>query len=123
MKKITSLFCFLFLVFSVFATAPEKLTKALQGGDATSLSEMFASNIDLTTPNNNGVYSKEQAKLVLENWFNSNKPSSVALAEEQNNGNSSKYVYSVSTSSGNVIITIIASINGSTISISEFKIQ
>lgn len=52
----------------------EKIVVALQKADASGISEYVYNKVDITLPNQNGIFSKYQVKLLLEDFFQKNKP-------------------------------------------------
>ena len=66
---------FIFLIFSShlsFSQTENILSKALSKDNAKALSSFFDESIDMELPNIKGIYSKQQAKLVLSEFFNQN---------------------------------------------------
>jgi len=66
---------FVFLTFcSVlsFAQSENILSNAISKDNAKALSSFFDESIDLELPDTKGIYSKQQAKLVLSEFFNKN---------------------------------------------------
>lgn len=52
----------------------EKIVVALQRADASEISEYVYNKVDITLPNQNGIFSKYQVKLLLEDFFQKNNP-------------------------------------------------
>lgn len=73
-------------------TDTERLAKLISAGDATQLSVYFNPSIQLTTPGKQGVYSKSQAKMILSDFFDNNKPTSATIKSKGNNENGAQYV-------------------------------
>jgi len=53
---------------------PDEIILSLKSGNATVLSEYFNQNVELVVLENDNVYSKAQAKQIVNNFFNSYKP-------------------------------------------------
>ena len=52
---------------------------AIKSGVAANVSKYFNSTLDLTTPDNEGTYSKTQAELILKDFFTKNPPESFTI--------------------------------------------
>ena len=62
----------LFMITSVFANATpvsDNLATALKKGNSTEISSYFGLSVDLSIPDNEGVFSKTQARLILKTFF------------------------------------------------------
>jgi hypothetical protein len=92
----------LFLVFaSIVSASPvsDNLAMALKTGNSTEIATYFGTSVDLSIPENEGVYSQTQAKLILKTFFSTNKPSDFKVVHSGDSKNSSHY------SIGNLITT------------------
>lgn len=74
----------LFLVENVRSQASEKeaIAHAIQKGNAKAVGAYFATSVDLTLDDLEDVYSKDQAIVILENFFSENPPSAFSLKHE-----------------------------------------
>ncbi len=59
---------------SLSAQIPEGITGSFSKGNSRELSRYFNDNIELVVLNNENVYSKSQAELIIRNFFSENKP-------------------------------------------------
>ncbi|NQW42787.1 MAG: DUF4783 domain-containing protein [Bacteroidetes bacterium] len=112
-----------FSSLNVYSGNPEKVSNALQNANPSELSEMFNSSIELTMPNVSGVYTKEQAKLVLDNFLKANVPSKCTLTHESSGSTSVMLVYELVTKNGQFRVSIVANVSGGGFIINELKIQ
>lgn len=101
----------------------EKVTAALQTGNTVELAAMFNTSIELVTPSTSNVYAKDQAKIVLDNFFKQHVPVKAVLTHQTNGSQSSMFIYDLSTKSGNFRVTIHANTANGGFVINEFKIQ
>lgn len=101
----------------------EKVTAALQTGNTVELAAMFNTSIELVTPSTSNVYAKDQAKIVLDNFFKQHVPVKAVLTHQTNGSQSSMLIYDLSTKSGNFRVTIHANTANGGFVINEFKIQ
>ena len=111
--------------FTAFAHAGngDKIATALQSGNTTELAAMFNSSIELVMPSTSNVYAKDQAKIVLDNFFKTNTPSKATLSHETNGSQSAMLIFDLVTKNGNFRVTIVANTGNSGFVINEFKIQ
>lgn len=90
-KLLTSILLVLFAVAAVATPINDKLSAALRKGDAEEIAKHFGTSVDLSIPNNEGVYSKVQAKLILKNFFLKNKPIAFSVVHNGKSKNNSHY--------------------------------
>ena len=88
----------LFILFAVpavtIAADPiDKVADLLKRGNTAELSKMLAANISITLQNDESVYTKVQAGLILDKFFDQNKPSSVKILHRVNS--SANYLFGV----------------------------
>ncbi len=67
--------------------AEKAISQAIKASDAQALSYYFYTNIDLSLPNANGVFSKDQSTQLLKKFFSTNQVSSFKV---KHNGSSRK---------------------------------
>lgn len=80
----------------------ENLSTAFKTGNATKIATHFTDPIDLSIPNNEGVFSKTQATQILKTFFSKNKPSNFKVVHNGNSKNNSHYsIGNLTTSTGN----------------------
>ncbi len=69
--------------FSLISLGQDDVTAKVKGhlstGNASGLSAYFTGNIDLLVEDNEDVYSKTQAEMILKNFFAKNQPSSFTI--------------------------------------------
>lgn len=68
-----------------------KITAALRSANAKDLSVYFNNPIDLTTPGNEGTYSKAQAEMIVKSFFQKYPPSSFTLSHQGKSNDGSQY--------------------------------
>ncbi len=76
----------LLCVVPAFTTADpiDKVAELIRHGNIQELSKMFAASIEITMPDEENVYSKTQAGLILDKFFTQNKPLSVKMLHKVN---------------------------------------
>src|ERR1044072_4423592 len=68
MKKLLVILCFI-LPFSAFADTADDVAAAIRTGDAHEVANYFADNVDLKVLEQENIYSKAQAELILDDFF------------------------------------------------------
>jgi hypothetical protein len=124
MRKIfTGIFLTLTLMLSA-APISDDLVKALKTGNSEEISRHFGTSVDLSIPNNEGVYSKIQAKLILKTFFLKNKPSNFSIVHNGDSKNNSFYsIGNLTTAKGNFRTYILYKEVDKKITILELKIE
>lgn len=119
----------LFLIVPAMAISVEgdlsSITKALNSGDATTLSKYFDSDVELSILDNEDFYSKAEASKIVTTFFNDNITKSFTRAHSgQSKGSDSQYVIgNLSTSVGTYRVYIYLKISGSKALIQELRID
>ncbi len=68
MKKLIAVLCFV-LPMSLIADIPDDVAAAIRTGDAHKVAEYFATSVDLKVLEQENIYSKAQAELILDDFF------------------------------------------------------
>ncbi|MDI1234428.1 MAG: DUF4783 domain-containing protein [bacterium] len=123
MLKLITLTILTFFTAYTYAGNGDKIAVALQTGNTSELASMFNSSIELVMPSTSNVYTKEQAKIVLDNFFKINTPSKATLSHETTGSQSAMLIFDLVTKNGNFRVTIVATTANSSFVINEFKIQ
>lgn len=113
-----------FMMTPNMADMNDTLLIELKTGNAKNIARFFASSITLSILNEDGLYSKFQAEMLLQGFFSKNKPSAVKLLQKiTNKTNYSYYVYQLSSNKNlfRVFIKINLSKSGQTIE--EFRVE
>lgn len=91
MNKVTALFCFCFVIALLTiasnqtlaqAQATEDITQALQDGSSKSLGKFLNETVTLNVNNNVSDYSKNQAELILREFFRKNPPKELQILHQ-----------------------------------------
>lgn len=64
------------------AQVPDEIIQCLKTGNAKALSGFFNQNVELVVPDNDNVYSKAQAQLIVNEFFNSYAPQSFSVIHQ-----------------------------------------
>jgi len=81
MKKTIKLLLSVMLIVTVVKAADvfDDIGTGIRSGDARQIARFFNSNVDLTIFNQEEVYSKAQAEMVLKDFFSKNAPKSFTI--------------------------------------------
>jgi len=74
----------LYLMPSTAADPIDKVAALIRQGDTKELSKLFAATVEITILEEENVYSKTQAELILDKFFSENKPASVKILHKVN---------------------------------------
>ncbi len=70
------------IVNPVKAQIPDEIILSLKSGNAKTLSEYFNQNVELVVPENDNVYSKAQAQLIVNDFFSINSPQGFSVIHQ-----------------------------------------
>ena len=83
----------LLMVPAIAADPIDKVAALLAHGNTAELSKMLAANIEITMQDDENVYSKTQASLILDKFFAQNKPLSAKILHKVNSN--TNYLFGV----------------------------
>lgn len=89
-KLLIGIFLTLTLVLNATPIS-DNLAIAFKTGNSSEIAKYFGSSVDLSIPNNEGVYSNAQAKLILKTFFLKNKPTDFTVVHNGESKNNSHY--------------------------------
>ncbi len=92
---------FLFASLNSSAQIPDEIILSLQTGNAKVLSGYFNDNVELVVLDNDNVYSKAQAKQIVNNFFNSFTPESFNVIHQGGKEGSKYVIGNLKTNNGN----------------------
>lgn len=94
MKKYisTGLIMFISILSFGFADIFDEISSAIRMGNAKQLGTFFSSTVDLTIINQEDVYSKAQAELILKDFFTKNPPTNFNIKHQGTSKEGAKYV-------------------------------
>jgi hypothetical protein len=70
----------------------DKITQAITKGNADALSEYFSASIDLKIPGSEGTFSKNQATVLIKEFFSAETPESFTLGHKGSSQDGSIYI-------------------------------
>jgi hypothetical protein len=118
-------FLLLFLNFAFFTSDPlEDIANAIRSGNSKNISSYFIENIDLKINEKEGVYSKQQAEMILKDFFVKHAAKSFAVIHKSITKNASQYVIGkLETAQGKFRIYLLLKSNGNEMLIQQFRIE
>jgi hypothetical protein len=90
MKKIL-LYLLLTLSLASKADVFDDIVAAIKASNSKDVSKYFNPNVELTVLNTEGVYSKQQAEIIIKNFFTSNPPKAITIQHKGSSAQGSKY--------------------------------
>lgn len=88
---------------NIYDETIEKISNAIRAGDSHALAAFFGNTIDLTIPGSEGNYSKNQAEIILKNFFDTNTPKSFTLNHQGSSKDGSLYSIGTLTTNNGVL--------------------
>lgn len=96
MKKLVLYTLFSCLVsFTAMADTFDDVVAAIKSANAKEVARYFNSSVELTVLNSEGVYSKQQAEIILKNFLAANPPKNVTVQHKGSSAQGSKYAIAV----------------------------
>jgi len=134
MKRISAIIILLAITTTISASllyynAADVITDistAIKSGVSTNVSKYFNSTLDLTTPDNEGTYSKTQAELILKDFFTKHPVASFKIDHQGSSVDGSQYAigtYVSGSTSYRTYFLLKKSTAGSLIQKLEFEVQ
>ncbi|MBP8791311.1 MAG: DUF4783 domain-containing protein [Breznakibacter sp.] len=102
---------------------PQALIRATQNGDASTLAGYFNDNIELVLPGKSGVYSRNQAEMVVRDFFASADPQEFKIIHEGNRENASFVIGSLTGKSETYRIYFLTKNNDKKLVIHQLRIE
>jgi len=102
----------------------DEVASAIRSGNPKTISNYFIDNIDLKVINQEDVYSKAQAEMILKNFFSKHIVKSYTIAHKSVQKNGSQYVIgTLETGNGKFRVYFLVKTAGNQTLIQQFKIE
>ncbi|HET6226970.1 MAG TPA: DUF4783 domain-containing protein [Bacteroidia bacterium] len=115
------------IVASSFAFTMEvidDIANAIRSGNPKNISAYFINNIDLKVIDQEDVYSKQQAEMILKNFFTKHPVKSFSIAHKSVEKNGSQYIIgTLETNNGKFRVYFLIKTTGAQTLIQQFKIE
>ncbi len=76
-------------------TVEKNLTTAFKKGDARQLANHFSNTLSIELPNKSGSYSKDQAQMILRDFFKTHKPDGFTVNHKGENRDGSQFLIGI----------------------------
>jgi hypothetical protein len=86
---------------------PQPVIEALKTGNAIELSKYFNSSIELAIPGQEDIFSRQQAELVVKNFFAKHVPTNFVVLHKGGKEGSQYAIGNLTTSTGNYRVTLL----------------
>ncbi len=102
----------------------EDIAAAIRTGNAKEVSKYFSENVDLQILDNEDVYSKSQAELILKAFYAKHTPKSFTIAHNGISKNGAKYaIGNLDTANGKYRVTFFLKKEGEKLLIQQLRIE
>ncbi len=103
-KNFVLLFSIPIFLFAFTADVVDEMAVAIRSGNPKNISKYFIENIDLKVIEQEDVYSKQQAEMILKDFFTKHAVKSFNIAHRSTPKNGSQYIIgTLETSNGNFL--------------------
>jgi hypothetical protein len=96
-----------FFIQSVQAEIPEAIISAISAGNATKLATYFNASLEVAILDKEDFYSKQQAELIIKDFFTRNAPTSFAILHKGGKEGSQYVIGKLVTAGGSYRVTIL----------------
>ena len=116
------------LIFTIatvvsFAQVPDEVILSLKTGNASTLSNYFNDNIELVVLEKDDVYSKDQAKQIVANFFSANTAQRFAIIHQGGKEGARYAIENLTTQSGVYRVYFLLKEKGSQVYIHQLRIE
>jgi len=102
----------------------DNINNAIKAGNTEALAQYFNNNIDLSVLNQENVYSKAQAQIILKDFFSKHSPTSFKIVHDGTANDGSIYlIVKLGTNNGSFRIYYLLKQNGNQFLIYKFRID
>ncbi len=122
---LTGVMCIVMAVgFASINDVIDDIASCVRGGNTKELSKYFSSTVSMTLLNDEGIYSRVQAEIILRDFFSKNAPSGVKIAHRLDSNPNFRYVVlNLETAKDTFRVSYKLTNNDNTFQITEFRIE
>jgi len=110
-------------LYSLSNEIPNAIIIAIKEGNASELAKYFSNNIELALSDKDDIYSKNQAKLIIEDFFKKHPPEGFNILHKGGKESSRYAIGNLLTSDGEFRITILVKIKDNFSYINQLRIE
>ncbi|HTF04681.1 MAG TPA: DUF4783 domain-containing protein [Bacteroidia bacterium] len=123
MKKVITVLLFL-LPFAAFADTADDVAAAIRTGNASEVSKYFADNVDLKVLEQESIYSKAQAELILKDFFDKHPVKAFTIVHKSVPKNDSQFaIGTLETTNGNYRVHYLMKTSMGKTNVTQFRIE
>lgn len=102
----------------------DDIASCVRGGNTKELSKYFSSTVSMTLLNDEGIYSRVQAEIILRDFFSKNAPTGVKIAHRLDSNPNFRYVVlNLETSKDTFRVSYKLTNNDNAFQVTEFRIE
>jgi len=102
----------------------DDIAACVRGGNTKELSKYFSSTVSMTLLNDEGIYSRVQAEIILRDFFSKNAPTSVKIAHRLDSNPNFRYVVlNLETAKDTFRVSYKLTNNDNTFQVTEFRVE
>lgn len=102
----------------------DDIASCVRGGNTKELSKYFSSTVSMTLLNDEGIYSRVQAEIILRDFFSKNPPTGVKVAHRLDSNPNFRYVVlNLETSKDAFRVSYKLTNNDNTFQVTEFRVE
>ncbi|MEC3880412.1 DUF4783 domain-containing protein [Parapedobacter sp. 10938] len=117
--------CFVMVVgFASSNDVIDDIASCVRGGNTKELSKYFSSTVSMTLLNDEGIYSRVQAEIILRDFFSKHSPTGVKIAHRLDSNPNFRYVVlNLETARDAFRVSYKLTNNDNTFQVTEFRIE
>lgn len=123
-KHLSVLFLVMVSSFAVFADSFDDVVNALKASNVKDVSKYLNANVELTIADNEGMYSKQQAEVMIRNFISQHKPVNVTIQHRGSSAQGARYaIANYETAQGKFRVYIFMKDSGSGMLVHELRFE
>src|SRR5690606_24655929 len=116
--------CFILATSFAAIDVVDDIALCIKDADTKELSKFFSSTVSMTLLNDEGIYSRVQAEIVLREFFNRNTPTGVSIAHRLDSNPNFRYVVlDMETATDAYRVSYKLTNSDNTFKITEFRVE
>ncbi len=121
---IAGMMCLMMITSVAAVDVIDDITSCIKEADTKELSKFFSSTVSMTLLNDDGVYSRVQAEIILREFFNRNLPTGVSIAHRLDSNPNFRYVVlNLETASDTFRVSYKLTNSDNSFRITEFRVE
>lgn len=122
--SVAGMMCFILATSFAAIDVVDDIALCIKDADTKELSKFFSSTVSMTLLNDEGIYSRVQAEIVLREFFNRNTPTGVSIAHRLDSNPNFRYVVlDMETATDAYRVSYKLTNSDNTFKITEFRVE